>query len=185
MPSQVELCNLALSLLGQAAISAITEDSTAGRLCRQFYSQVYDEILRSHAWKCAKARSALAELSTAPAFGWDHQYQLPADCLRVLQLEELDWEFDVEADRLLCNESTANIIYISRVVPARLDSWAAKAIYHALAVQLAYPLSQSLSLKGELANDLEARIIPEARRLGAFECLVPESDHSGWLNARV
>jgi hypothetical protein len=183
--TQIDICNLALALLGQPAISSINEDSTAGRLCRQFYSQVYDEVLRSHAWRCAKTRAALAELSTTPAFGWDHQYQLPADCLRVLQLEELDWEFDLEGDALLTNESTANIVYIARVTPNKLDSWAAKAIYHALAVQMSYPLSQSMSLKQSLEEILEARILPEARRLGAFESLEPESDHSGWLNARA
>jgi hypothetical protein len=183
--TQVDLCNLALALLGQEAISSINEDSRAGRLCRQFYAQVYDEVLRSHAWKCAKARSALAELVTTPDFGWDHAFQLPADCLRALWLEELDYEFDVEQGQLLTNDDEANLVYIARVTPNKLDSWAAKAIYHSLAVALAYPLTQSLSLKQSLESELETRILPEARRLGAFESLEPESDHSGWLNERV
>jgi hypothetical protein len=184
MATQTDICNLALALLGQTPISSINEDSTAGRLCRQFYAQVYDEVLRSHAWKCAKARTALAELATTPDFGWDHQFQLPADCLRVLQLEELDYEFDIEGDTLLTNDDTANIIYISRITPNKLDSWAVKAIYHTLAYQMAYPLTQSLSLKNAIEAALDQTIYPEARRLGAFEGLVPESDHSGWLNAR-
>lgn len=185
MATQTELCNLALALLGQEAISSVNEDSRSGRLCRQFYSQVYDEVLRSHAWKCAKTRSALAELADAPAFGWDHAFQLPADCLRALWLEELDYEFDIEQGSLLTNDDEANLVYIARVTPNKLDSWAAKVIYHSLAVAMAYPLTQSLSLKQTLENELESRILPEARRLGAFESLEPESDHSGWLNERV
>ena len=56
MASQVGICNMALSHLGQSKpISSITERSAAARACNRFYDTALEEVLRDFAWPFAKA----------------------------------------------------------------------------------------------------------------------------------
>ena len=85
MPSAVDISNAALNTLGASNIISLTEDSKAGRLINQRYNDVRDAVFRSHNWNSLIRRASLARNTVAPAFGYLHQYPLPADCLRVLE----------------------------------------------------------------------------------------------------
>src|SRR3546814_6931193 len=86
MTSVVSICNRALTLLGQKTITSLEDNSQAARLCVESYGPTRDAVLRDHPWNCAIARADLAALSEAPAFEFGRQFQLPPDCLRVLEL---------------------------------------------------------------------------------------------------
>ena len=45
-----DICNIALSRLGQAAINDIEEHSRDAIACRAHFESVRDSLLRSHAW---------------------------------------------------------------------------------------------------------------------------------------
>lgn len=88
MSSVVQICNLALSRLGdEATVGSIDppEGSAQASHCAQFYPVARDSMLEMHAWSFATRREALAELD-ADTFDWAHDYALPAGCLRVLQI---------------------------------------------------------------------------------------------------
>lgn len=53
--TDVEICNLALAHLGEAPISSLSDDTTAGRACNQLYLITRDAVLRSHRWNFAVA----------------------------------------------------------------------------------------------------------------------------------
>ena len=72
-------------------------------------------VLRSHPWNFANKRVELAQLTESPAFEYDFQFQLPADCLRVLKTDdELDI-FKIEGRQLLSNNAIVKILYTSRI----------------------------------------------------------------------
>ena len=82
MTSDVEIANRTLDKLGAENIVTLDEDSENARTINRMYTSVLYSMLRSHTWNCAKKRVQLAPLSTTPAFDYDYQFQLPADCLR-------------------------------------------------------------------------------------------------------
>jgi len=83
MPSQVEICNMALDFLGQTVtIASLTEASKAARACARHYDQVQSEMFALHPWPFATRAIALAEVSDTPHPGWAYQYAYPAGCAR-------------------------------------------------------------------------------------------------------
>ncbi|MEO8207135.1 MAG: hypothetical protein ABI615_13220 [Chthoniobacterales bacterium] len=77
--SETSICNLALGRLGNESILSTDDDSESARVCKLFYEPTRDEVLRAHRWKFATVLASLARLTTAPAFGWACQYQLPTE----------------------------------------------------------------------------------------------------------
>ena len=76
MASDVGICNLALSRLGDAAtVSSIDppEGSTQADLCATFYPMARDSLLEMHAWAFATRRVDLS-LLTAETDAWVYAY---------------------------------------------------------------------------------------------------------------
>jgi len=176
MATEVSICSNALRRLGDSPITSLTEDSERARLCNAFYEPSRDAILRSHTWNFAINRATLAKLSSAPAFEYAFQYALPTDpfCLRVLKMEFEDYEFKVEnlagqGRVLLTNEGEANIIYIARVTdPSLFDSMFVDVLTAKLAVDLAYPVTNSTGLQKKKKKLFE-RKLSDARSLDSTE----------------
>ena len=114
MASVVDICNGALNQLGASTILTLTEDSKNARLCNARYTQIRDSVFRSHPWNCLQKRLQLAADSDAPAWGFTKQYTLPADCLRVLTILDYDADYKIEGRKILTDNSTMKILYISR-----------------------------------------------------------------------
>ena len=93
--SPTDVCNEALSLLGQAEIGNIDDGSVNANRCKAFYSNTVDAVLRSHRWGCARFFAELAE-TAVPALKWSHAFELPNGqgdgappyCLRVWEVNE-------------------------------------------------------------------------------------------------
>lgn len=86
MSSEVEICNLALSHLGDSAtVASINppEGSAQAEHCQRWYPIARNSLLEMHDWGFATTRTLLAELSTTwPQ--WQHAYARPSDCLKML-----------------------------------------------------------------------------------------------------
>ncbi|SPA25876.1 conserved hypothetical protein [Cupriavidus taiwanensis] len=84
MASEVDISNLALSRLGDAATVASIdppEGSPQAGHCARWYPICRDLLLEQHAWSFASKRVALALVGSAwPE--WQFAYELPADCIK-------------------------------------------------------------------------------------------------------
>ena len=90
MTTKVDICNLALAVLGDTAtVSSIDppEGSAQADHCARFYGMAVNEVLSQHPWSFALKRAKLAEL-VADVEGDDDakQYAYPPDCLRIVRL---------------------------------------------------------------------------------------------------
>ena len=85
--SPVQICNAALLKLGAERINSLTENNKRARVFNERYNSIRKEVLRAHPWNFAIRRASLAKLPDAPAYEYGSQYQLPNDCLRVLETE--------------------------------------------------------------------------------------------------
>lgn len=183
MASQVDICNMALTSIGHKTIANIDEATEAARKCKVYYQQAVDETLRAYNWNCATARSALAQETATPAFGYSFQYALPADCLRVLQLAYLDLKFKIEGKKLLTNEPAASILYIKRIGAGEMDPLLVGAVAARLSAELAYALSNNRSLAELMLKVYEEKKL-EAGCIDAQEGTPDEVEVTSWLNAR-
>lgn len=150
--SAVSICNMAISKFGAEPILALTEDSQNARACNRVYEQARDNLLRTHPWNFAVNRATLAMLSAAPAYGYDHAYQLPSNpyCLRVLELhEERDEGYDwhIEGRTLVTDADTARIKYIARITdPTWFDAGFVDVLVLRIAAETAIPITGEASI---------------------------------------
>lgn len=85
MASDVDIANLALSRLGDAATVASLdppEGSAQAGHCARWFPMVREMLLEMHAWGFATVRASLAPLATNPATTWAYAYVVPADCVK-------------------------------------------------------------------------------------------------------
>ena len=188
--SVIEICNNALTDLGEEAISSLTDNTKAARLCNQRWPAVRDAVLRAHPWNCASAQAELA--ASAGASGWRYQagFLLPTDCLRVLSVcsggaDVEPWE--VQAGAVLCNaDGPLQVLYIRRIDDPRLfDPLLCEALTARLSATLAYPITASTALAQSFwaayADKLrEARGV-DAREASPIAAPAPTS----WLAAKL
>jgi hypothetical protein len=163
MASDVTICSNALQMLGAAPINSFSEGAQvngldSARLCANLWPTTRNAILRSHPWKCAKARVKLSPELTTPAFGYTKRYILPANWLRNVEIngalaDEVDYEVETAdstnpSKRLLLSQDSLNLIYIWENTDT--ESWDAmliKAAEYAMAAEMAYAVTQSSSLQ--------------------------------------
>lgn len=170
MPSEVSISSNALTKLGAAPITSFDDGTDRANLCREFYPNTRDAVLRAYPWNCAIRRMALALDASAPLFEYDYKFALPTDpyCLRVLETED-DVEFRIEGRFLLCDETSVNIKFIARITdPGLFDSLLAEAIECRLAAELAYPVTGSPTLS-QAMWELYASKLREARTMDGQE----------------
>lgn len=88
MASEVDICNLALSHLGDnATVATINppDGSAQADHCARFYPMARDALLEMHTWDFTVSRMALALLSTNAA-GWAYTYAAPSNVLSLISI---------------------------------------------------------------------------------------------------
>lgn len=186
--SEVTICNSALTKIGVKRINALTDTSKAGLLCKEQYPLQRDALLKSHPWNFAIKRTALASTGT-PAFGYEFEYPLPVDCLKVLNTEENSSlpgsKFVVEGRKILTDLSPLKIRYISAVTDvSQFDAEFQEALSLKLASELTYSLQQSNTLRESLQRQLGI-VLRDARSSDAQEGTPEEMQEDTWLGVRL
>ena len=198
MAGVVDIVNQALSALGEARITSLSDPGDAAGLARSLYESVRDAEISRYSWNFARDRVMLPLSNDTPAFGWTYQYQLPSDCLRVLEAgpwpavlmddyiaaENRAWL--VEGRNLLTNQGPPlNLVFLRRVEdptfypPAFVEVLAAK-----LAVRMCERRGGSNS-KRELAWKEYDLALKQAKRIDAIQ-LPPQRPADGeWLQAHL
>ena len=178
--SVVDICNQALYLLGQSAITALDEGTRPATICTLLWPEVRDMVLSDHPWNCAIHRDELAQSTTDPEYEYSYQYALPTDpyCLRVLSTSNDDYvdsngdpayPWKVEGRYLLTDADTVKIRYIKRVTdvtqypPFLVTAMAAK-----LASELAFPITRNLNIHSQM-EQLYQRKLADAKAVDAQE----------------
>jgi len=184
MASNVDIANQALTFLGADRIASLTEDNENARKVNQIFIQTRDEVVRGHPWNFAIKRASLATLDDTPKYGWSVVYQLPPDCLRVLETNQKYMEFRIEGRQLLCDYSGVKIKYIARIEdPVQFDANFIEAFAAKLASKLAYSIIESKTMS-EMSLTLYASILADARSADAQEGTPMSIDDSDWIDSR-
>ena len=86
MASNVDIANRALTKLGARRILALSDNTKEAREMNAVFDTVLDSELRAKTWRFTIKRAQIAANSTAPAFGFNYAYPVPADFLRIIQV---------------------------------------------------------------------------------------------------
>ena len=169
MASVVQICNSALNQLGASSITALTDDSKNARLCNERYTTIRDAVFRAHPWNCLIKRVQLAQDSDTPARGFDYQYTLPADCLRILGIKDYNSDYKIEGRKLLISESEVYLIYLAQITDVNeLDVLLRETISAHLAQDIAYAITANLQVANLMAEKYQAKL-SEARHADSSE----------------
>lgn len=181
MPSVVQICNIALTRIGQSQlIDSLSEQSIAAQLCVLHYEACRDELLRDFPWPFAVRRVTLADLGTPPD-GWSYRYRYPVDCIRALRVSTPGIRQPTHAQRvpfevvhaeggraLLCDQSPAELVYVGRVEDTTyFDPLFVSALAWRLAAELAMGLQASAA--NYQAAFQQYRLTIDMARVNAFE----------------
>jgi len=118
--SKLSIYNSALIKCGAETISATGDSNKRARMVNEQYDKCRREVLSAHPWNFALKRVQLSQDATAPAFGYDYRYALPADNLRIWRAwdssndsedhEILNWK--EENGFILTDEAAVYALYI-------------------------------------------------------------------------
>ena len=206
--SIVGIANRALQLLGAGAVLNLTDNTLEAVECMRCYDSCRRAELRAHIWNFATARVSLAPDATAPAFGYQYQFSLPVDCVRIVYPNDAELDWKVEGRKILTNSLVSpfgsspyngvvvtsgvatlgaqlNLEYIQDVQdPTVFDPCFCEALAARMARAMCERLTQSNQKQQTLAEAYK-EAISEARLTDAFESLPQDPpDDDFWL-ARV
>lgn len=177
--SSTKICNLAISWVAGKRISSLDDDqSTEASLCRENYDASRKAVLEEREWTFALKRAVLNPLTSTPAFGFSAQFKLPADCLKVVSVQDPrrnDVQYVVEEDMILCDESEVHIRYTFDLDNTnKFSELFTQALAAHVASKIALPLSKNRTLMADmitLYDDLLQRAISTDSLQGSREKL--------------
>lgn len=199
MTSQVDIANRALTKLGASRIISFGDDNKQSRAILSMFDIVRDAELRSHIWSFSVRRESLPALISTPSWGFQYEYQMPSDSLRLLMVNDIyngpsmeDYrnqpvaDYSLEGNKILTNfAAPLKVRYISRVVDTtQWDSMFVEAFACRLAMELAEDLTQS-NTKREMAQNEYMAALRGAIRASSVEQPAQALPDNSWLLSRL
>lgn len=182
--SVIQICNLALLRLGADTITSLDDGTVQANLLSIYYDQCREELLREHFWNFAVSRVALASSGT-PAFGYQYQYQLPADFLRVKSIYNQYFPFAIESQSIVTDQAAPlNLTYIrNESDPTKYDSLFVKSLVLAIAIKCGTRIKGDGFNPQALENELKDALFT-AKMVDAQDGTAPRIKANTFLNSR-
>lgn len=142
---------------------SLDENSKEAKCCNSEYNKCRQSVLRMYKWGFANKRVVLSPDPVAPAFEYDYAFQLPADCIKILELFEYEGEFKREGNQLLCNTDSLNLKYTFDAVDLTgVDPLFCDLLEWYLAWNISRYLTESETVRQETWNGFRA-ILPMSK----------------------
>jgi hypothetical protein len=202
MASQVDIANLALSILGKPSIASFTDNSNTARIINIEYDLLRKGMQEGPGtWRFTVLRTSLPALTNKPASGpFQQQFALPSDYIRPLQIGDTyagldmsdyrqgptDADWSIENGILLCDYgSPVSFQYVADTTNTTLFN---PNFVIALAAQLAWTCCERLTgsdAKQKAAEDRKDKAYRDAAASNAFMSPPGHNADSEWLVCRM
>lgn len=168
--------------------------SVEARTLRAIFWDVWYEVLRDYPWNFATRRWTItSKLATAPLFGFDNNFLMPADCVRVRDLPDAakdeEWSIETLADgtTVIATDldpslkvlGTAAVTSIAKADPLFRNAFSLR-----LAMQSAMAITNSRNVRNDMAG-LYAMALQEAERADSQESGPERREESIWVDVRA
>lgn len=199
MTSVVDVMNRGLSKLGTDRVVSRLDDNKRAREMDACYDSLRDAELCANRWRFSLKRASLTALSSAPiGTQFTLEYQLPTDCLQLVQVGEFyvpsltdyrlsdEAPFSVEGRKILTNFPAPLFIrYVSQVTdPNQFDACFIESLGAMLGQQTCEALTGSSTKKDDLMKDY-AFWIDRAITANAIETPPQAVADDAWIVARI
>ena len=194
--SVVAICNQALYLLGEEAITSLDDGTKAATLCSLLWPEVRDAVLADHPWNSALVRVELSQDATAPVYEYSYRYVLPTDpyCLRVVSTDldiyldrngEPAYPWKIEGRYLLTNAIAIFVLYIARITDVtQYTHQLSRAMAAKLASELAFPITRNPGIVQGL-EEMYLQKLSDAKAIDAQESSPDVFESNVLWNARL
>lgn len=191
MASKLDICNRALTKLGQTRITSMADTDKVSSACNNAFEPVKRALFRAHPWNFTITRSKITGVATTDIPEYDYQFTIPSDCLKILQIYDLTFkEWAVEGSVILANDGPdiylryqKDLTYVTDSEATVFDDLFVEAMASKLAYELCELLTQSNSKKAEAAQDFRLAMA-EAKRNDAQEGSAATFETSDWVTVR-
>jgi hypothetical protein len=199
MASSVDIANSALTKLGEARITSLTENTKGAREINAVFELRRNHLLRAFNWNFAMKRSQLSALADAPSWGYTYQYQLPSDCLRMVQVNDAwiipgyadflggpdEEPYKIEGQTIVTDWSAPlKVRYVRKVTnTGEFDAAFVEAFACDLALHVCEAVTQSNTKKESAREDRRLAIL-EAIRSNAIELPPQVAPDDSWVASR-
>lgn len=188
--SETAIANLALTRLGADRITDLdTEQTEDAAKIKAVFDFLRDEVLRSHSWNFAIDRINFNKLATTPEFGFNNQFQIPGNVLRILppstgQGSFNPGEYKIEGDKVLTNDVTFKSRCVVRIEDTtKWDAAFVELFAARLQAELAYAIVNNRALAADLFNLYLAKL----RAVKAYDAMEDTPDPVNanlWIDSR-
>lgn len=199
MASQLQIVNLALIRIGEPRAASLSDNTQASEIISDIWDQVRDDELRRATWRFSIKRDTLAANVTVPDWDFEAEYDLPGDCIRMVQISEwypgLDLSdyrnsdtalYRIEGAKILARSSGAlPVRYIERKTnPGEWDPSFCDAFSWRIAKELCERITESSS-KYEKCDYGYRDALRMAKRANALEAPPDPIPDDSWLISRL
>ena len=192
MPSETDIANVALRLVGGTRITSFTQATPNANAVNDIFSEIRDTLLE-FPWNFATQRVQLAQLTTAPSFGFDYAYALPADWLYTISVHDNDGgygtidyrEEQVASQKVISTDhSSVYLVSVKREIdPNLMPASFRMALASTLARNLAITLANSNVLEDQLAARAE-KDLAKAKSIDAMSSFPEPRPRGSWATSR-
>lgn len=164
-PSEVEICNIALTRLGAESIRSFDEDNKRARMCQIMYKYVRDLFLEDYEWTFNTKYAPLALLSGVEHPQFEFVYSVPSDCFYARQIMDEDGiirsttKWEVFSKKIATDVENAWLRYsVSLTATGYFPMYFVEALAAQLAIELAPSIVQDKVRYAALLKITEARL---------------------------
>lgn len=191
MASETEVANLAAVRIGTAArITSLDDNATVARALKAVWDTERRAVLRDGSYNFATASRDLAAraASYAVPYPWTYAFPLPADALRLLEVQNLASRMDYQLEQgdILCDSAGPLYVRVVADMP-EMGLWDAAAV-EAFAIRLAWRIGPKIAGS---AFDMQGcwqdyrMAIGRAKTVDAIENPPIAQEDGEWIEARL
>lgn len=193
MATKLSIYNRALQKIGQASLASLDANNKSIRELETAYNPTLKKILRRYPWNFAIRRVSLSASGDTPVYGFEHEYLLPIDCLRILEVDHKGYLWKVE-QAVSGGNLKAVVTDLSSPIKVRYikfeentalyDPLFAELLAHMIAIEICEPITQSNTKKDILLAELKT-VRADALAADGQEDTPDEVDDGSWWESRV
>lgn len=193
MPSQTDVINAALTLIGADPITSIDDVTNEANKAALIYDVLLEDLLRSHDWDFATTRAKLNQMSMVPEFEFDNAFALPDKWVKTIAVHDNDagtgnfvYRQEVVDNKKAIVTSSSDVwmryVYLEED-PSKWTADFRRAMIEALARDLAVPLAQSNTMQDTYEKQ-QSRTKGRARSTDAMGSFPDQRPRGSWANSR-
>ena len=150
MPTDIDIANNALLLVGDNPISSFDDAGAGATVAKAIYPETYRMVLSEHPWAFALKEQELNLLSQTPDVktNYNKAFQIPGELIRIWTILPHS-NFTIVGNLIYSNENSLLARYVYKVVETALPPHVVKAIEYKLASDFAISVTES-NTKAEL-----------------------------------